>query len=102
MNLTATSGSQYKFTWVKTAVEPAEDMTEFYRERGEVDESTYCFYAKTAFVAESERALSRAMAGNTVPCTLSDAPEGAYEYTRCCTITRTADGWVGAMLGTGW
>lgn len=102
VHLKVTSGSRYQFTWVKTAVGPAEDTTEFYRERGEVDENTFCFYSKTAFVAESEHALSWAMAGNTGPCTLSDAPEGAYEYTRCCTITRTADGWVGAMGGTGW
>lgn len=97
-----TSGSRYKFTWLKNAVEPAEDATAFYRERGEADENTFCFYSKTAFVAESERALNSAMAGNTGAATLSGAPEGAYEYTRCCTITRTADGWVGAMGGTGW
>ena len=102
VHLKVTSGSRYKFTWLKTAVEPAEDMTEFYREQGGADENTYGFYSKTAFVAESERALNYAMAGNTGPCTISGAPEGAFEYTRCCTITRTADGWVGAMGGTGW
>ena len=53
-------------------------------------------------MAESEWALSRSMAGNTGNCDDPDAPEGAYEYSRCCIITLEEDGWHGEILGTGW
>lgn len=42
------------------------------------------------------------MAGNTGDCDDPDAPEGAYEYSRCCIITLKEDGWHGEMCGTGW
>ncbi len=102
VHLQVRSGSQYKFTWVKNLVEPAEDMMELKRKRGELEENEYYFYATTEFVAESELALGYAMAGNTGGCDDPDAPEGAYEYYRCCTIRLEEDGWHGTVWGTGW
>ena len=82
--------------------QPAEETMQTFRERGELDENGYCFYSTTEFVPESERALGYAMAGNTGDCDDPDAPEGAYEYSRCCIITLKEDGWHGEILGTGW
>ena len=101
-HLKARSGSLFKYTWVKNLVEPAEETTQAFRERGELDENGYCFYSTTEFVPESERALGFAMAGNTGDCDDPDAPEGAYEYSRCCIITLKEDGWHGEVRGTGW
>ena len=53
---------------MKNLVEPAEETTQAFRERGELDENGYCFYSTTEFVPESERALGFAMAGNTGDC----------------------------------
>lgn len=101
-HLKARSGSLFKYTWVKNLVEPAEETTQAFRERGELDENGYCFYSTTEFVPESEWALGFAMAGNTGDCDDPDAPEGAYEYSRCCIITLKEDGWHGEVRGTGW
>ena len=99
----ATSGSSFKYTWVKALITPAEDATKAKREWGEIDENTYCFYVEVQFTPESETALYYAMAGNTVECTDPSAPKGAYAFQRCCTIQLQEDGrWHGVMLGTGW
>ena len=99
----ATSGSSFKYTWVKALITPAEDTTKAMRERGEIDENTFCFYVEVQFTPESETALYYAMAGNTVECTDPSAPKGAYAFQRCCTIQLQEDGrWHGVMLGTGW
>ena len=99
----ATSGSSFKYTWVKALITPAEDATKVKREWGEIDENTYCFYVEVQFTPESETALYYAMAGNTVECTDPSAPKGAYAFQRCCTIQLQEDGrWHGVMLGTGW
>lgn len=99
----ATSGSSFKYTWVKALITPAEDTTKAMREWGEIDENTYCFYVEVQFTPESETALYYAMAGNTVECTDPSAPKGAYAFQRCCTIQLQEDGrWHGVMLGTGW
>ena len=102
VHLNVTTGSEYKYTWVKTSVKPSEETTAAFRENGRIDENTYCFFITTEFVAESEWALSRSMAGNTGNCDDPDAPEGAYEYSRCCIITLEENGWHGEILGTGW
>ena len=102
VHLNVTTGSEYKYTWVKTSVKPSEETTAAFRENGKIDENTYCFSITTEFVAESEWALSRSMAGNTGNCDDPDAPEGAYEYYRCCTITLEENGWHGEMCGTSW
>lgn len=102
VHLKARSGSLFKYTWVKNLVEPAEETMQTFRERGELDENGYCFYSTTEFVPESEWALGFAMAGNTGDCDDPDAPEGAYEYSRCCIITLKEDGWHGEVRGTGW
>ena len=102
VHLNVTTGSEYKYTWVKTSVKPSEETTAAFRENGKIDENTYCFSITTEFVAESEWALSRSMAGNTGNCDDPDAPEGAYEYYCCCTITLEENGWHGEMCGTGW
>ena len=99
----ATSGSLFKYTWVKALITPAEDTTKAMREWGEIDENTYCFYVEVQFTPESETALHYAMAGNTVECTDPSAPKGAYAFQRCCTIQLQEDGlWHGVVLGTGW
>ena len=102
VHLNVTTGSEYKYTWVKTSVKPSEETTAAFRENGRIDENTYCFSITTEFVAESEWALSRSMAGNTGNCDDPDAPEGAYEYYCCCTITLEENGWHGEMCGTSW
>ena len=99
----ATSGSLFKYTWVKALITPAEDTTKAMREWGEIDENTFCFYVEVQFTPESETALYYAMAGNTVECTDPSAPKGAYAFQRCCTIQLQEDGrWHGVVLGTGW
>ena len=99
----AASGSLFKYTWVKALITPAEDTTKAMRERGEIDENTFCFYVEVQFTPESETALHYAMAGNTGDCTDPSAPKGAYAFQRCCTIQLGSDGlWHGVMLGTGW
>ena len=99
----ATSGSSFKYTWVKALTTPAEDTTQAMREWGEIDGSTYCFSVEVQFTPESETALQYAMAGNTGECTDPSAPKGAYAFWRCCTIQQKNDGrWYGLMLGTGW
>ena len=99
----AASGSLFKYTWVKALITPAEDTTKAMRERGEIDENTFCFYVEVQFTPESETALHYAMAGNTGDCTDPSAPKGAYAFQRCCTIQLQEDGrWHGVMLGTGW
>ena len=99
----ATSGSSFKYTWVKALITPAEDTTKAKREQGEIDENTYCFAVEVQFTPESETALHYTMAGNTAECTDPSAPKGAYAFWRCCTIQLGSDGlWHGVMLGTGW
>ena len=99
----ATSGSSFKYTWVKALITPAEDTTKVLREEGEIDGSTYCFAVEVQFTPESETALYYAMAGNTDKCTDPSAPKGAYAFWRCCTIQQQGDGrWHGVELGTGW
>ena len=99
----ATSGSLFKYTWVKALITPAEDTTKAMREWGEIDENTFCFYVEVQFTPESETALYYAMAGNTVECTDPSAPKGSYAFQRCCTIQLQEDGrWHGVVLGTGW
>ena len=99
----ATSGSLFKYTWVKALITPAEDTTKAMRELGEIDGSTYCFTVEVQFTPESETALHYAMAGNTGDCTDPSAPKGAYACWRCCTIQLGSDGlWHGVELGTGW
>lgn len=99
----AASGSLFKYTWVKALITPAEDTTKAMRERGEIDENTFCFYVEVQFTPESEMALHYAMAGNTGDCTDPSAPKGAYACWRCCIIQLGSDGlWHGVVLGTGW
>lgn len=102
VHLNVRSGSHFKFTWMKNRIRPADDTTEMMRERHELGENGHCFYSTTEFVAETQSALNEAMAGNTGGCDDPDAPEGAFEYGRCCSISLEDDGWHGRMHGTGW
>lgn len=104
IHLQASSGSKFCYTFVSTEVSEADDITQVWRENGSIDEDTYCFYLKTAFVEENQRALNESMAGNTGVYTGTDpdVPEGAWAYIRCGTISRKADGWHGELVGTGW
>ena len=99
----ATSGSSFRYTWVKALTTPAEDTTKAMRKQGEIEDNTYCFAVEVQFTPESETALQYAMAGNTGECTDPSAPKGAYAFWRCCTIQQKDDGrWYGLVLGTGW
>lgn len=103
--LMTTSGSKYKYSFVQCVVEAADDQTELFRQNGRIDENTWCFYLRTIFVPKNERALRESMAGNTDLYEGDDpnVPEEAYEYLRCCYITKGEDGlWHGDIGGTGW
>ncbi len=99
-----TTGSRYHYTYIDCIIEPAEETTSAFRERGEIGENTYAFYLTTVFVPETELALNYSIAGNTGEYTGSDesVPDGAYEYYRCGFITLEKDGWHGNLVGTGW
>jgi len=104
VHLQVRSGSLYKFTWMKNLVRSAaDDVAQWSPDfRPQPAENEYYFYSTTEFVPETEWALNMAMAGNTDNCGDPDAPEGAYEYGRCCIITLKEDGWHGEVGGTGW
>lgn len=104
IHLQASAGSKLCYSFVLTSVEEAEEATSSMRERGEIDERTYCFYLTTVFVPQNEYALGWSMAGNTGDYTGEDpaVPEGALEYYRCGYITLEDDGWHGRLVGTGW
>lgn len=99
-----TTGSRYRFSYIDCIIEPAEETTVAFRERGEIGENTYAFYLTTVFVPETELALNYSIAGNTGEYTGSDpsVPDGAYEYYRCGFMTLEKDGWHGNLVGTGW
>ena len=103
-HLEASSGSQFRYTFVQAHVREAEEMTASMRSRGEIGENTYCFYLTVVFVPENETALAYSIAGNTGDYTGSDdsVPEGAMEYYRCGMISLEDDGWHGTIVGTGW
>lgn len=102
--LSVTSGSKYKFSFVKTYVEDDMEQTEHLREWGELEEHQYAIRLTTVFVPENQTALNWSMAGNTGGYTGSDpeVPEGAFEYYRCGYVSLEADGWHGQIVGTGW
>ena len=104
IHLQATEGSKFCYTFVSTSVEDAGETTTGMRERGEIGESTYCFYLTTVFVPQNEAAWAWSIAGNTTDYTGGDpgVPEGAMEYYRCGFITLEDDGWHGQLVGTGW
>lgn len=103
-HLNVSGGSKYKYTFVQSTVEAAEETTTAMREWGEIGENTWAFYQTTVFVPENEDAMQWSFAGNTGAYTGSDpeVPEGAWEYYRCGYITRSDDGWHGEIVGTGW
>lgn len=103
-HLNVSGGSKYKYSFVQSTVEAAEETTTAMRERGEIGENTWAFYQTTVFVPENEDAMQWSFAGNTGEYTGSDpeVPEGAWEYYRCGYITLEDDGWHGEIVGTGW
>ena len=103
VHLQARSGSQFKFTWMKNLVRSAADEVAQWPSdfRLQPEENVYYFYSTTEFVPETQLALNSAMAGNTDNCSDPDAPEGAYEYYRNCSIRLDENGWYGTMYGTG-
>lgn len=100
----ASPGSFYCYSFVKTSVQGAQEMTQSLREQGEIGENTYCFEMITVFVPENENAMAHSLAGNTVEYTGHDpdVPAGAWEYGRCGYATLEADGWHCELAGTGW
>ena len=103
IHLQASAGSKLCYSFVLTSVEEAEETTSSMRERGKIDERTYCFYLTTVFVPQNEYALGWSMAGDVTAAVVFPAvPEGALEYYRCGYITLEDDGWHGRLVGTGW
>ncbi|MDD6188476.1 MAG: hypothetical protein PUB32_02710 [Clostridiales bacterium] len=103
-HLHVSPGSAFRYTFVKCSITPAESETEHFRKIGEIDESTWAFYARTIFVPENEAAYNQSMAGNTEEYCGDDAdvPEGAWYYKRVGYVTLSDDGWHVKILGTGW
>ena len=103
VHLSVSSGSHYRYNEIFCRVEAAESANELFREKGEIGENTYAFFAYTAFLPESERARNQSIAGNTAPYEGNDpnVPEGALEYMRCGYITLKDDGWHGIIVGSG-
>ena len=56
------------------------------------------------FTRQTDGAYAYSMAGNTGEYSGSDpdVPEGALEYSRCGYVTRTENGWLVEIAGTGW
>ena len=78
-------------------------QSQTFRERGKLDENGYCFsIPRPNLCRKANGRWDVAMAGNTGDCDDPDAPEGAYEYYCCCTITLEENGWHGEMCGTSW
>ena len=103
VHLKVSAGSEFRFTFVKCTVKPAEE-TEHFRKEGMIGENTWAIYANTIFVPENERARQNSMAGNTEDYSGNDAdvPAGALEYSRVGCVTLSADGWHVGIGGTGW
>lgn len=101
VHLRVTSGSSYRFTYVKTSIEPDGQRTLSEREAGDFGPYTEAFVMTTIFVPETDYARGMNMAGSTVDYRGSDpdVPAGALERTTACAITKTDDGWVGRTIG---
>ena len=104
IHLLPSAGSMCKYTFVRPTVEAAEEQTAHFREIGEIDDGTWCFFLTTVFVPENERARNWSFAGNTGDYTGDepDVPAGAYEYYRCGYVHVVPDGWRCELGGTGW
>ena len=103
-HLQVSSGSMFRYTYVSCRVEDDPYITELYQGQGTFDENTYAFNLYVTFVPENDGAYAYSMAGNTGEYSGSDpeVPEGALEYSRCGYVTRTENGWLVEITGTGW
>lgn len=112
-HLQVSSGSKYKWTYMKCIAEDAPEATQLARQRGEADEFTWAFGLTTVFVPENEGAKNWSMAGNTVAyadyladggTAIDGVPEGAYIRWSCGYVTEGSDpkGWYGRIVGTSW
>ena len=81
------AGSKLCYSFVLTSVEEAEETTSSMRERGKIDERTYCFYLTTVFVPQNEYALGWSMAGNTGDYTGEDPPSPKARWNTTAAVT---------------
>ena len=113
VSLQVSSGSAFRYTWVKCLVESAEEETERFRQNGQIGENQWAFTLTEFFVPENEAAYEYGMAGNTMEYAEyvreyapeaydPDVPEGACICWRVGYVTRAADGYHTELVGTGW
>ena len=100
--LQVTPGSKNASTYVRNTVELVEDMPEGWFPEDILAYEHFAFAYTTVFVPENDRALMWMMAGNTVEYEGTDAPAGAFEYSRRGAMYLGDDGqWHCSGIGTG-
>ena len=95
-------GSQNRWTYVSTEIEPLEAETEAaIKADGYLDRDSFPFFLRVAFVPENQRAAESVIAENY---TGDDpkVPADALEFSCCVTVEKRDDGWHGEFRGTGW
>ena len=113
VSLRVSPGSAFAYTWVRCAVEGAEEQTVHFREIGEIGENQWAFTMTELFVPENESAYHYGMAGNTLDYDEyvrdyapedydPSVPEGACICWRVGYVTKDADGYHTVLVGTGW
>ena len=100
--LEVSPGGVYACTYVRSRVELVEEMPEDWFPEEILDYEHFAFAYTTVFVPENDRALMWMMAGNTVEYEGTDAPAGAFEYSRRGAMYLGDDGqWHCSGIGTG-
>lgn len=100
--LEVSPGGVYACTYVRSRAEVVEEMPEDWFPEEILDYEHFAFAYTTVFVPENDRALMWMMAGNTVEYEGTDAPAGAFEYSRRGAMYLGDDGqWHCSGIGTG-
>lgn len=99
--LDASPGGAYACTYVRSETELVEDMPEEWFPEEILDYEHFAFAYDTVFIPENDRALMWMMAGNTAEYEGTDAPAGAFEYSRRGAMYLSPEGWRCAGVGTG-
>ena len=113
VSLQVSTGSAFRYTYVKCLAESAEKETASFRETGKIGENQWAFTLTEIFVPENEAAYQYGMAGNTMDYAEyvreyapeaydPDVPEGACICWRVGYVTKEADGYHTRLVGTGW
>ena len=113
VSLHVSSGSGFRYNYVKCVVAPAEEETARFRQSGQIGENQWAFTLTEYFVPENEAAYQYGMAGNTMDYAEyveeyapeaydPDVPEGACICWRVGYVTKAADGYHTELVGTGW